>query len=185
MDLLLKRGYAPDIAHALLDSAHTEKAATVHELTQGQIVALYENRGLSKDQATQMLVAINYPEPVAIQLLALADARAAQKLTDAAISRIHSGFLSRRIDEATAATDMDALKVPPDQRDSLIALWEIEASIPTHHLTEAQLRAAAKAELIGWSDYNAALIGMGYAQADADLLTALYQPAATAQQQEA
>lgn len=182
-DLLLKRGYAPDIAHALLDSAHVDKATTVHELTQAQIVALYEDRGVSRDTAVTLLGKINYPVDVATTLLTLADARAAKKLTDAAISRVHSGFLAGRIDEPTAATDMDALRVPPDQRDALLALWEIEASIPTHRLSEAQLRAAAKRGLIGWADYTAELVGMGYAQQDADLLTALYQPSVPSTQE--
>jgi hypothetical protein len=178
-DLLLKRGYAPDIAQALIASGHSTKTQAARELTAGQIVTLYEDGGIDNTAAVTMLQDIRYDADVAHQLLKLADLRAARKLIDSAISHVQAGFLAGRIDENTAMTDLDALRVPPDQRDRLVTLWTIERAIPVHHLTEAQLRAAAKKGVITWQDYAGKLAGMRYTPEDVAILLALYGPATT------
>lgn len=175
-DLLLADGYAPDVAQAMIASAHHEKTATARELTASQIVALYEEGGLSTEEAVAHLGEIRYEPDVAAELLHLADVRATKRLVDAAVSRIRAGYVSGRIDEGTAATDMDTLRVPPQQRDRLIALWDLERAIPSRSLSEAQLRAAAKAGIITWEDYRQSLVTDGYAPGDADILVALHAP---------
>jgi hypothetical protein len=176
-DLLLKRGYAPDIAQALIASGHSTKTAVARELTAGQITTLYEDGALSRVDAITMLGHIQYGPDVAEQLLHLADVRAQRKLVDAALSRIQSAFLAGHIDENTAMTDMDALRIPTDQRDRLMTLWNLERIIPAHHLSEAQARAAAKKGVISWQDYADRLAAMRYPATDVAVLLALYGPA--------
>lgn len=181
--LLLKRGYAPDIAAALIKEAHATKTQQTRELSAAQIVALYENQAIDQASALDMLTAHGYDADTANQLLQLADLRHAKTYQDQVISRVRAAYLASRIDEATAATDMDALRVPPGQRDSLLALWELEKAIPTKQLTEAQLRAAARASIITWPQYAAKLESLGYATEDIGVLVALYAPRPSAPSQ--
>jgi hypothetical protein len=174
--LLLKRGYAPDIATALIGEAHVTKNAKTRDLAESQIVALYEDQAIPVADATQMLDDLGYSADETSMILTLADLRRVRKYTDAAVAKIRSAYVARRIDENTAATTLDTLRVPPTQRDTLLQLWSLERDVSTKELTLAQAHAALKAGLIDVNEFGDRLLGMGYAAADAAILTMLYAP---------
>lgn len=176
LDLLLKRGYAQDLAQAFVEDAHHEKTSDSRGLTGSQIVSLYEVRAITRDEAAAMMDAISYDPDAAGQLLDLADIRHTKKFVDQAVTRVRAGYLAGRVDENTVAAQLDALRVAPDERDDLLALWDLEKAVPSKQVTEAQLRAAAKAGIITWQGYYEKLIGYGYAEDDAFILVQLYGP---------
>ncbi len=178
-DLLLKRGYAPDIADALLDEAHTTKNTDTHKLARSQIVDLYEARIITRDDAVTMLTGLKYDTNDVEWMLDLADVQRIRKFKEAAIGFVHSRYRAWRIDENSAMNELDALGVPVDQRDDLMRLWGYERTVATKTLTLAELRAAVKAQLLTPQDFHDRVMGMGYAADDADVLTALYAPAPT------
>lgn len=181
MDLLLQRGYSKDIATALLASAHKEKTAATRNLTGSQIVALYESQAIDAATATGMLQSIGYDADESAWQLSLADLRRTKKYVDATVTRIRAAYLAGRIDANVAASDMDVLRVAPDERDTLLSLWDLERAVPSKQLTEAQVRAAARAGHISWAEYARRVSNLGYADDDVSILLSLYGPAGTTQ----
>lgn len=173
-------GYSEADAQALIKSATTASTTGHHALTEGQIVALYEAHKLAPADATAQLVALGYEPETAATILELGDARALLKLRDQVVTSLRTRFVGHRIDEPTARADLASAGVPGDQQDQLLTLWKIEQVANPRELTEVQLRHLVEAELIPQAEYTSRLIGMGYTEGDADLLTRLNFPPPTA-----
>lgn len=173
MDLLLRRGYAPDIAQALIVEAHVTKTAKQRELTASQVVSLYEDGAISHDDVLSMLAGLGYDAEVAAWELTIADLRVVKKFNDAAISRLHSLYTGWRITEADALTTLDSLRIAPGQRDNLMTLWNLERGVSTKDLTLAQITAAHKKGILSDQDFFDRVRGIGYAADDAALLAEL------------
>lgn len=170
MDLLLRRGYAPDVAQALLSEAHAEKTAKQRDLSESQVVALYTDRAMTRDQATGLLAALGYDDSEIGWILSLADLARLKRFQDAAISRAHSLYVAYKLDGTEVSTTLDALGIDPNQRNDLLALWDIERGVNTKQLTLAQLEAAFKHEVIDGQTLFDRLQGIGYARDDAGII---------------
>jgi hypothetical protein len=169
-DLLLRRGYAPDIVAALVKEAHVTKTAKQRELTASQIVALYEDRAIDQAAALAMLGTLGYDPEIAHWEITLADLRILKRNTDAAVSKVRALFVAHRIDLTEATTTLDSLSVAPAQREELLALWEIERAISRKELTPAEVKAAHKKGIISDQEYATRLRGLGYAPSDVAIL---------------
>jgi len=178
LDLLRKRGFATDIAQALIDKALAQRHAKSRDLAESQIVELYQDEAIDATQATDMLTALGYSGDEAAMVLSLYDLKRLRQFRQAVVARIRSAYVTRHVDDNEAVTALDATGTPPDQRNQLIQLWALEREVSTKELTLAQIHAALKAGLIDVDEFNLRLRGMGYSQPDADLLTALYTPKA-------
>lgn len=171
--LLFSHGYAPDIVAALLSEGHKTKTQKQRDLTASQVVALYEDSAISNAQATSMLSDLGYDAEMAAWEIVLADARKLATYQKAAISKVRSAYVARRIDENTAATTLDQLHVPPDQRDQLLALWNLERDVSTKELTLAQLESAAKKGIIDQQTFHDKVRGLGYSEQDTAIIEML------------
>lgn len=171
--ILFSHGYAPDIVTALLSEGHKVKTQKQREVTASQVVALYEDGAIGNAQATSMLSDLGYDAEMAAWEITLADARKMQKFVNAAISKVRSAFVARRVDEPTAATILDGLRVPPDQRDQLLALWNLELEVSTKELTLAQLESAAKKAVITQQQFHDKVRGLGYSEEDTTIIEIL------------
>jgi hypothetical protein len=176
LDLLRKRGFSADIAQALIDKALAQRHAKSRDLAESQIVELYQDEAIDATRATDMLTSLGYGADEAAMILALYDLRRLRQFRQAVVARIRSAYVTRHIDDNEVVTALDATSTPPEQREQLVQLWSLEREVSTKELTLAQVHAAMKAGLIDAAEFNQRLRGMGYAQPDADLLTALYVP---------
>lgn len=172
-------GYTESDAQALIKSAQTATTTAHHQLTVGDIVALYEARKLSREQAVAHLGTLGYAPDVADELIQLGDVRALLKVQDQGVTAVRSRFIAHRITEPTARADLTQLGLPGDQIDELMRVWSIELTANPRELTEAQLRGAVKANVITVADYTARLVGMGYTTEDANILTETHFPPTT------
>lgn len=170
MDLLLKRGYAQDIAQALLDEAQANKTVKQRDLTASQIVTLYLDRAIDETAALSMLATIGYDADVAKWELSIADLQRVKKFNDAAIARLHSQYVAFRIDANTVSSTMDSLGIAPGERDDLLALWDIELNVSTKQLTLAQIESAWKKHAIGDQELHDRIRGIGYSEDDTIIL---------------
>lgn len=170
MALLLNRGYAPDIAQALLDSAHTTKTTKQRELTASQVTTLYADRAVTRDKAVAMLTDLAYDADVIDWELSLADLARRRKFVEAAISKVRALYVSFRMDENAATTTLDSLGVAPDQRDDLLTIWGLERESAPRPLTLAQIEAAYKKKVIDAGGLHDRLRGLGYTEDDTQLI---------------
>lgn len=173
MDLLLKLGYSAGVSAAFLAEAHTTKTQPQRELTASQIIALYEDGAINRDDTLSMLDSLGYDAEVATWEVTIADLRVVKKFNDAAISRLHSLYVGWRITEQETLTTLDSLRIAPGERDNLMTLWNLERDVSTKDLTLAQITAAHKRGLIDDQGFYDRVRGIGYATADAVLLAEL------------
>jgi hypothetical protein len=173
---LLQLGYNEADAEALIKSATTASSKAAKELTEAQIVALYEANKLSQAEAVAHLGTIGYAPDVATEILQLGDTRALLKIRDQVVTSLRTRFVGHRIDENTARADLLAVGLPEDQIAALLVEWKIEQTANPRELTEAQIRAAVNANVLTVADYTARLVAMGYTESDAAVLTQTHFP---------
>lgn len=163
-------GFSPEDREALVAAEELGDADANRDLTKTEIVALYTDQAIGRDDAQGMLIDLGYSETEVGWLLAIADLRRAKRYTDAVIARVRAGYVAYRLDPTDAASIMDQLHVPAAQREELINLWDLERLATTRGLTAAQIKAAVKKSLITQADGVERLMQQGYDQADAELL---------------
>ena len=168
--LLLSQGLDPALISAYVDHAHKAKTAKQRELTVTEIELLYQDRAITGDDATTMLLALGYDAQDAAFVLATADLQRLRQYTEKVVTALHNKYVGHLIDRSTASSDLDALGVASDQRDQLLVLWDLEASANVRRLTEAQIVSAAKKAILTWDEAFAALQNIGYPTFDATVL---------------
>lgn len=175
--LLGQHGYTAQDADAILATAAATKTATARKLTEAQAVELYEQGAITLDACRALLESLGYTRVEADELVHLADLNRQRTLVNAAVSRIRSAYVSRRISVDQAQADLDVLLIPGPQQDYLFALWNLELAADVKTLSLAQCGAALKKGIIGGDEFRARVSAMGYPDADVAILGALYGPA--------
>lgn len=166
---LMELGYSADDATALLLLEETRADSTTKELTREQIVNMYEERMISETDALSMLTSLGYTAPDAQSMIALADVQRLRTYINSAVNRVKSAYLAGRMSEIQVNTQLDELGVPPDRKDDLLALWDIDRTTITKQLTASQLRQAVHKNLMTVDEAAARLVAQGYAPDDAAL----------------
>lgn len=166
-------GFAPEDAEALLAAEDHGTDQSTKELTKAEIVSLYSDRAIDQAQAEDMLTLAGFGPGEVAWLLMIADLRRSRKYADAVIARLRAGYVAYRLEASEASAIMDRLRIPVDQRDELIDLWDLERLATTRGLTAAQVKTALRKQLI---DNDAAMVKLrqqGYSDEDAGLFLAL------------
>lgn len=177
---LQMQGYSPEDAAIILEGARADKTSAARDLTQSQIRQLYADRAITQADATTMLTSMGYDDQDAQWILLIADMARIQKFANALITKVRSGYVAGLIDQASATSLLDSSGIPVDQRDDVLALWDLERQTVTRTLTLAQVQSALKKGIIDEATFNSRLAGMGYGADDAAILLALTTPSATA-----
>jgi hypothetical protein len=169
-DLLAQDGYEPFVIKAVIQSAHKQKTTKVKELTEGMLSELYQERAISAEQFRTQLKSIGYTEAEAAQIQEIDDWRIAKANRDTAISHLRSMYVGRKIDHGLVQEELNALQVPSDMRDKLMADWDLEIKATVRVLTPAQIADAWKLELIDTPIALGYLVSLGYTGKDAGLI---------------
>jgi hypothetical protein len=169
-ELLHEDGYQDFVIKAVIHSAHKQKTVKVKELTEGMLSALYQEQAITAVQFREQLKAHGYTDAEAVQIQQIDDWRIAKANRDNAISHLRSMYVGGKIDSAKVQAELNALQVPSDMRDKLMADWDLERSATVRMLTEAQIVAAWKIGIIDAAHALARLIHLGYTGADAGIL---------------
>lgn len=163
-------GLSQDLAAAYLTSAHHQKTTAERDLTVATIKALYQDRLITRPQATEMLMLLKYSQQDAAYLEDLWDFEAFQSKVRAAIARVHSLYVAHKIDGAEAGTALDQLGVPAEGRDELVTVWNLERAVNVPQLTRAEIvdawywsiltdaEADQRLETLGWTAEEAAIL---------------------------
>lgn len=160
-------GYTPEDAQALIATSTSTKTAAVKQITEGQILALYEAGGVPHADAIKLLADIGYDSEQAQYILDAQLATAALKEQNRAITAIRKAFMGQRIFLADARTKLDQIHVLPAQRDQLLAEWAAEFQARVEELTPSEICNAVKYGLVDFSNALEKLVTLGYSQNDA------------------
>lgn len=164
---LQSRGYTAEDAGIILAGAQVDKTQGTKDLSVAQVVRLYTDRLVDRATAADLLTAHGYDTSESDQILLIADTDRALKFLNATVSRIHTLLIQRRITVSEATTALDRAQVPPDARDDMLTLWQIELDVSTKDLTTAEVISATKIGVFLTGPAFTKLQGQGYSSEDA------------------
>src|SRR5271169_5355869 len=168
--LMQEDGYEDNVITAIVKAAHKTKTVKVRTVTEGMLSELYAEQAIAADTFISELKALGYSAAEADQIKEIDDWRIAKTNRDAAIGKIRSGYLSRKLTETEAQNSLHMLLVPAAMVDKLMADWDIVLASTVKLLTEAQIVDAWYLQLLTVSDAMSKLTHLGYSEPDATLL---------------
>lgn len=163
-------GVTPDDAAALIRDARPHTTTTIKQLTEGNIVQLYEDKLLTPAEATAALVGLKYSAADAAHILAMADFNNSVKSTNWAVGRIKTLYSNRKLSHTGAQDALVKLHVPAAQITQLFEIWDIEMAAAVKQLTEAQVAAALHYGVITEEHAMEYIQALGYTKFDAWVL---------------
>lgn len=172
-EMLAQLGFYPDVIAGMVREATVTRHEKSRDIAQGTILTLYEDQHIDRGTAMGKLVKLGYDSTEIELLLGLADTRRLARFHNAAIARVHTLYVGHHIDRAHASRDLDTLIVNADERGQLIKLWDMEREANVRRLTEAQYAKAHRNGLLTDDEFVAALLTLGYLEADAKILLGL------------
>lgn len=150
-------------------ASHSTTAAQ-RELTQAQIIDLYESKLITAAEATADLVALRFSEADATLLLALADQRQAASAVKSAVSRLQTLFLDGANTATQTTAALHTLGLTDAQVTNLLATWQLETASKVKTLTAAEIASAFYYGAFTQATAEKRLMALGYSLADADIV---------------
>ena len=184
VDMLADQGFDQQTVAMLIATGEVKSTGPHRQLLTAEISALYADRIISREQATDMLTHLHYTGESASLVLRLADYTRQRKIIDSGIAAIKAHFLAHRIDETTAASDLHAMGLPVSTSDTYLRVWRLDRLAHPKQLTEAQIVKANKLLILvtdpaltdrqrveaNHDAAHARLVQLGYSSGDAELL---------------
>lgn len=171
-------GYDQAAATAFADEASAVKTSADRLLAKSDVIRLYADGAVSRQDAAGLLGDLGYDTTEAGQILTIQDLHTATAATNAAISRIESYYIARKIDNTTAVNALNSLNVPPGQQTQLLTAWNIARTSNIKLLTEAQIADAWAYEIIDTASAITELQAIGYTELDAWTILSIKNKAA-------
>lgn len=168
--MLLQLGYSQESVSILLKLGLHEAQPKAHELTSSQIVTLYEQGTLHKDQALQHLEAIHFSPADASYLIQLADTRTHLKEIAQEQQAIRSEYILSRLTADAAETQLHEIGLSPAQAAHLITVWNRERRRVSKTLSVTEITHAVHEQTLQWEPALRLLLGLGYSEHDAEIL---------------
>lgn len=177
--LLLEYGVKPALIPTYLTKAQKSAVQRAHELTESQILLLYAQAAITRDEAVHILTDHGYQAKDIDLILQAEDLKERIREENAAIAIVKTAYIKGRIDYNAAVGQLDAHHVIAGHRDYLLKLWELDREVGTRYLTAKQIIDAGNAGLLSADAVLSRLMATGYDRDDAALLVALdYVPPA-------
>lgn len=160
-------------AAAMIKDAMHHTATTSKAFTQTQIEALYRDKLISSTEAQRMLTALGVPAANAKLLISSIDLHATVAQTKAAVSRIRTLYLGRKLTKADAVATLHSLHIESAEAEQLLGVWELERTASVKVLTEAQVVSAYHHKVMTQGEAEAELTWQGYSAYDAWVLLSI------------
>lgn len=167
---LLQLGYDQADVNILLQLGLNEQKVTRHELTRAQIVTLYEDHVISKDDAITRLAALGYAKADAGYMIQIADIAVQAKEQRAELSVIRANYLAGAIDKDHAVSEMRQIGLPEGQANHNITVWDNEKRRAARTLTVAQIVKAGKEGTLTYDAALKLLVASGYSPGDSAII---------------
>lgn len=165
-------GLSPEMAAAYVKAATLTKTAKAKELAESTVLALFEDKIVTRDQALAMTELLGYSRPEAEYIIEVAEFKTLAAAHRAAVSRVHTLFVGHKIDSATTIALLAEFDVPADRATALMEVWSAERKANVRILTEAQYVTAWGHAIIDTPTALSKLQELGYDADDALTLLA-------------
>lgn len=169
---LMELGYNAEDAAMFVKEATSLKKATHRQLAEGQVLELYTDRMITREQAATMLGDLNLTAEDVTFLLELADHRREVKLQAAAVAKYRTLYVSHRMNDVEVGIALDRLGVDTRARQDLLAVWKHEREAAVQRFTKAELQGAIRRKLITQTRFRDELVALGWPAADVPILYA-------------
>lgn len=176
-DAYLSRGYSPENAELSTRWTIQQKMNTERDLTKAEIVSLYESQLLSRKKAHALVKDLGYDNSEADFILALPEARRERSRVTAGVRRVLTRYAARKIDRVRAATTLDRLEIPADERDELLQLAELEREITAPDLSVSQFQGLLRRGAVTAERFTTEMRNRGYTDEEINWLGELSFPA--------
>lgn len=170
--IAMESGYSKADATTIVTSGSAEKTQAFRDKVVSSITAMYEDSLMPEADALAMIEGLGYTAEESKLIIKGSEFRRQAHVVNTVVHAVQSKYVGHHITATEASGFLDALGVPAQQRDQLLALWKVQEQAYTKTLTEAQIIKAYKTSLITEADATARLEGLGYNKTDAALLLA-------------
>jgi hypothetical protein len=176
--LFQKAGLSPELAGVYVANASHTKVGAEKQLTKDSITKLYEERLITQAQATAMLEHLHYTAEESAFLLQLGDLQRHQRVYNAAVTRIGTLFVARKLETPAVIAALDSLGVPAAQRDEYLTVWALERASNLKILSETVIAQAWKQGNLQDDEALVELEAHGYTPRDAWLYLSVHNKGA-------
>ncbi|HEX4921851.1 MAG TPA: hypothetical protein VFV92_14070 [Candidatus Bathyarchaeia archaeon] len=168
----MEQGYNAEDAAYLVNAASNRKMQTYRDKVVAHAEAYYADGAMSQDEFKSLVKSLGHSEQEAATIAWSADFAREHHIFTTAVNAIRSKYVAHHIDKGTASARLDGIGMQAQSRDHLIAVWELEASVNTKSLTEAQIIRAIKLGTITPDQGAERLLRMGYGVDDITIILA-------------
>lgn len=166
---------APEVVAALLAYWKKGGASGGKEATAANLRAEYEGLYIDRATLTAGLADLGYSAHDADVLADLGDAARVKTYRDRVVTAIYKAFLAHKLTEAQARVALADDGIDAAAIGHLLELWQREAGLTRHELTEAQIVAAYRRAVLSFDQALAELVDRGRSDADARTLLGIAQ----------
>lgn len=160
-------GVEGDVLVAFLKQTTHSSSTAARELTEAQVIDLYESKLLTSDEAIADLVDLKLSHADAALLLAYADQKAAASAVKQGVNRLRTLYLNGDDNAATAEANLITLGLTSANAVALVATWNLEKATLVRPLTEAQITSAWYYDIFTQDTAVKRLQALGLSAADA------------------
>lgn len=171
---LMEQGFSQQDADILVRLGTAQRTTAAKHLSRADVVAMFEDGLLSREQATARLVTLGYAHADAVAALELADLKAKASLLKVTERGIEASLKAHHLTEQQAKTQLTAAGVDALQAQRLVDQWMLQRGTATRSLTEAQVLKLGEVQLLSPDETKARLIALGLSEGDAVLLLQLH-----------
>jgi hypothetical protein len=168
--VLLGHGFTDVDAEAQLALEDNRRTEVTKDLTRSQILGLFSDGIIPRGQAETMLRDMGFDEQETAWQVELVEMDKLRRFVNATVTRIRSAYVGGHFDEAQAADLLDQTGMAIEERDRVIALWDLERETVSASLTVAQVTSSVKKGILTFDEGMRRLVGRGYSEGDAIIL---------------
>lgn len=166
----METGYNAEDAAYLVNAASNRKLQSYRDRLMSQAESLYVDGAFSDSQFENIITSMGHTSAEAQVILKTAQFVREHRTFSTAVGAIRSKYVAHHINDSQASAALDHIGMQASQRDYLMGMWRLEASVNTRSLTEAQIIRAIKLQTLTVDQGVERLLQLGYSTADAAIL---------------
>jgi hypothetical protein len=158
----LDLGYDDTHAENLTDYTIKDATGTDREATKTDILSGYSTGMLSKSEAVDWLIDLDFPRDLAEFYIAKEDAKREVARRSKRVEVVHRLYAGGDIASPEASTRLTGLGLTGTEIDTYLEDWKIERDAKTEKPSPGQLETLLKQDIIMEADYRAGLLAAGW-----------------------
>jgi len=168
----LDQGYDDEHAENLTEFTVRDATGGDTDATKSDILSGYSTGMLSKAEALDWLMGLDYPRNIAEFYLANQDAKKAEARKTKRTAAIKKLYIGGEITSAEASTKLTGLGLAGGEITESLDDWQIEHDAKTERPTSSQLEVFLKQDIITEGEYRDGLKALSFQQKYIDMFTA-------------